>query len=214
MVKKLPDSRSLYFYARGARICRDDIEDLIHLLEQSSFRVAIGSGGYAYESLDELKDRKGECPGTVVLAAERPDKGSVLAQRVTIEMGKDINIHSLAGPNVLREVYYELLAFGRKVRLLYVPLWFTFIVLAPVFVAVVALAGNRPKYWGPVAGLELLVLIEQGAVFLFRGTYLRYRHAGGFFKRNGDRILTGIITGATGVGLGWVLNTFLGRTCR
>lgn len=195
MIQK--DKESSFDRIKGILIFRDDIEEIIDLLNQYNLTIEIQDENYLYENIDDLIKHKGSHPKKLKVEARNRD----LRESINLDFEKKVvSIFSYGSKNMYA-LSFELKDYFKSKRTWYFRIFNTWFFLGAVIslsfflnsISKEKLIEETLKLW--VFGtLVLLLLISLLMDFTTHGINLIRKHEYGFWKRNQDKILLSIIT--------------------
>jgi len=210
-LKKIEDSSYRVEIFHGCRFYLDDIELILDSFPEKKYSKNIYDKDYEYETLDELKEKRGDKPSNFEIKWKENDDDF---NSVSIGFNKEYtSLHSHSANNDTSKLIFEQI---RKVctskdnRFSYP--FISGIFQAGIFGAAVLLYVFFKKkiLWAGVAGLGFLLM----SFFSFYLSYrkpviLRRKHEGSFWKRKADDIMLALISGGIGALIGAGLTYFL-----
>lgn len=202
-MEKLPVAPRLYFSVDPVQVRREDIDDILVIVQQLMPTVQIESQGYRFDSIEELVERRGIRPGRFSIKAEQSSHPYLLLE---VEFRESDVILSVSDTDRFGAAVFTLR--DRVERLRYHPggwlsstRWW---LLATALVAVGSLPRLHVYARIPLLSASLAAYTASFAVVpisqKLRGVRLEHRHRGGFFRRNSDSLLL-LIGGALFGGL-------------
>lgn len=179
---------------RGVRLYRDDIEYILDRFQKKSLSAKITDSTSIYESIDEVIKYKGNNP--VELFIEGTDNKKQELVNIKIEKAK-VTIFSM-GSESMFTFGFEMKDFiSSKIILFFkIPL---FIIWILAMISLTFWAGLQKSWliWLCISLLVIWILAHIHRI-TYNGLTLSRKHEYGFWKRNKDKIILGIITAILG----------------
>ncbi len=199
-MKRLPDSTGVYESLDGARIFRDDIDDILSFLEQGGLRIEITSRNYAFDSIEDVETHLGSRPAALTIRGFSKER-TFRAVEIEIE-GRRLTLSG--DTEELGTSAYTLRDHIRSLR--FSPLWLRFWLwwmIGVAFFVADLLAPKNLSSWRSILGWLPIVFYGFAVVtWMARralgGLRLTRRHEGGFLKRNANSIGLLLIGGIVG----------------
>lgn len=177
----------------GAVLYREDLDTVVTLLSDKGYRVKISDSNHEYETLDEAREHLGERPKELSIEG-RETSGAYDSVHLYM-LKEDVRVMHARGDRA-DSVSHDICALARvhQSRLFQVLSPLPWIVCCGL---VGSIFGRLIATPGPVATVIELVFgfLAAGTAwaFLFRRSFttarLVKRHAGGFWRRNGEKLL-------------------------
>jgi hypothetical protein len=177
-------------------VYREDLDDLVDLFRAAGYNVRIADGTHAYDSLDELRTRRGNRIAHLEIAALNNDK--FLAEQASVEFNKfGGSAYASAQSGGLRLTLQRYIEERRRDRP-FLAGWTIYIgSIVVLWGAPLLPGGNVGRVLGTVVGLVGMSLAMWGTFGRERHNAIRLtpRHEGGLLTQYRGEIVASIISG-------------------
>ena len=204
----------------GTKIYLDDIEDILEILKEHNLSVEISDDDNIYDSIDEIKTLRGETPAKIKIHG-RPE-GDALFEWISLEMSRaGSTIYVNHSKNLLLPAHaIEKIFIQSKRKPIYsvVNAKFAKAQIKTSFVVGVVLFLFSSEFEGLKNASIVMgcIALAWCSVYVFSelnpdtntDIELKRRHNKGFYKRNKDKIIVGVLMAIVGASLA-LLITFL-----